>query len=181
MLRFDVTSRQVRLGLSDHLFSPVRVKIECCKSLDLLTLTRNLSFKLYRSLPIANRWLYWRRSYPSGKVQLIYFTAPVDKAAHFYSKNHFQWSYAMFFSFGWQPVSEKDNWIQNFYLLDISTLTKVSRVNSNKRTNGETRVHRVAQSGFQPCSVNICDTDIKVYWPSPIPWTTCYRKDRFTA
>ena len=82
-----MTSQLIGSGLSDHPSSPVRTKVECCKSHDLFgcqikdcSATRIPSLSITGRHPRPTGSLMGVGGYPSAEVQSVYSTAPVDWA-----------------------------------------------------------------------------------------------------
>ena len=83
MLEIAMTNWLVVTSLSNHPSSPegggvlqftwpLNIELPDCPAL-----------RLYRLLPMANRWLYWgRESYTSAEAQLAYSTPPADRVTN---------------------------------------------------------------------------------------------------
>ena len=83
--RADMTSQWIRSVLSNCLSSPVRAKVKCCESHDLISCqvtdcsaTRISSSRITSRHPQPTGSLVGGGVYPSAEVQLVYFTAPAN-------------------------------------------------------------------------------------------------------
>ena len=83
VLRFDMTLRLIKSGLSDHLSSPVRAKVECFRSCEhFVSRVTNCSTTRIPSSsrhPRPTSGLFRWGSYSLTEVQSAYFTVPTNR------------------------------------------------------------------------------------------------------